>query len=273
VSNEQALEDGEGAEQAALLDLYAAAPSEVSQAFGLSAVARDGMLTLTAAGLPVPVFNRVLVLDPDVRERDLSLAVGSLAAQPVRAYVQIPPGPRFERVASWAVSELGAAVGSWAKFHRAPGALADCSTDLLVRELVGADAVEFGRIVTDGFGLPGELAPWFETLVLRPGWRVFGAFEGSALVGAGAAFSATLAERTVAWLGFGAVATAFRRRGAQRSILALRASSAFQAGASAIVSETGKPKPGEDGPSFRNLTRSLGFAYARPNYLVPSQRS
>jgi hypothetical protein len=101
--------------------------------------------------------------------------------------------------------------------------------------------------------------------------RPFGAFDSERLVGAGATFLSETPGRRVAWLGFGVVAPEFRRRGAQSALLALRRRVALtRDGAAAAVSETGKPKPGEDGPSFRNLSRTLGLAYVRDNFLIRS---
>jgi hypothetical protein len=212
------------------------------------------------------MFNRALILDGTVREAELDAALASLASGRRRAYIQAPPGASFDGVRSALRARFGDPVNSWARFYRDERRVADAITDFEVRELGPADAPAFGNTTTASFGLPAELTPWLEGLVGRKGWRAFGAFDAGRLVGCGATFLA--GERRAAWLGFGAVEPASRRRGAQGAILVQRMRAAFADGAGAVVSETGKPKPGEDGPSFRNLARALGLAYLRENYLV-----
>lgn len=256
----------EAAEHAAVTDLYKVAPSALRQRFGLEYTERAGILTLLAPGLPVPMFNRALILDGSLANADLEQSLAALANGRRRAYVQVPPGPSFDGVRGMLRARFGAPVGSWARFHRDERRVADAVTDFEVRELRADDAAAFGNTISTSFGLPAELTPWVEALVGRKGWRSFGAFDSGRLVGCGATYLE--GERRAAWLGFGAVVPSSRRRGAQQAILGQRMRAAFADGASAVVSETGKPKPGEDGPSFRNLSRALGLAYLRENYLV-----
>ncbi len=256
----------EAAEHAALTDLYRLAPGALRERYGLEQVERSGVLTLLAPGLPVPMFNRALILEGAVRDADLDAALASLANGRRRAYVQVPPGAAFDAVRSALRARFGDPVNSWARFYRDERRVAETVTDFEVRELGAADAAAFGNAISVGFGLPPELTPWLEGLVGRKGWRAFGAFDAERLVGCGATFLA--GERRAAWLGFGAVEASSRRRGAQGALLAQRMRAAFADGAAAVVSETGKPKPGEDGPSFRNLSRALDLAYLRENYLV-----
>lgn len=261
------IDDCERAEHAAWADLYAALPPAVRDGFGLRSVVSASLLTLAAPGLPVPLFNRVLVRDPSVAVDELAAALAAVAAPGVRAYLQIPPGSRFGELRALVERELGPTTGAWAKFWRSDSVPAGVTTELAVRELERADAEAFGQAVVGNFGLPGELAPWLENLVGRPGWRLFGAFDGKTLAGCGAVYL-TPGDAPLGWVGLGAVASVYRRRGAQRSLLAARMRAAFAAGARAVVSETGQPKPGEDGPSFRNLSRLIGIAYTRDNYLA-----
>ncbi len=256
----------EAAEHAALTDLYRFAPGTLRERYGFEHLERPGVLTLLAPGLPIPMFNRALILEGAVRVAELDGALASLANGRRRAYVQVPPGAAFDGVRSLLRARFGAPVNSWARFYRDERRVADVATDFEVRELRAADAAAFGNTISVSFGLPAELTPWLEGLVGRRGWRAFGAFDAGRLVGCGATFLA--GERRAAWLGFGAVEPASRRRGAQGAILVQRMRAAFADGAAAVVSETGKPQPGEDGPSFRNLSRALGLAYLRENYLV-----
>jgi hypothetical protein len=264
--DETVVRECEAAEHAAVTDLYRVAPSALRERFGLECVERPGVLTLLAPGLPVPMFNRALILDGALAAADLEASLASLANGRRRAYVQVPPGAEFDAVRTELQARFGAPAGSWARFRRAERRVADAVTAFELRELGESDAPAFGSTIAVGFGLPPELTPWLERLVGRKGWRAFGAFDSGRLVGCGATFLE--GARRTAWVGFGAVEPSSRRRGAQQAILVRRMRAAFADGAAAVVSETGKPKPGEDGPSFRNLSRTLGFAYLRENYLV-----
>src|SRR4051812_38749252 len=74
-----------------------------------------------------------------------------------------------------------------------------------------------------------------------------------------------------AWLGMGAVLPAYRRRGGQGSLMALRISDAIDAGARHIVTETGEALSGEANPSLTNMHR-CGFVTvaSRLNYAGPA---
>jgi hypothetical protein len=55
-------------------------------------------------------------------------------------------------------------------------------------------------------------------------------------------------------------------------MLAWRVAAAAEAGASLITTETGKPLPDEDHPSYRNIVRSgFAIAYERANWAVAEQ--
>jgi GNAT superfamily N-acetyltransferase len=84
--------------------------------------------------------------------------------------------------------------------------------------------------------------------------------------GAPAATGALFADQGAGWLGFGATLPDFRRRGAQRALLAARIELAIAAGCDLVVTETGEPQPGRPDASYRNIVWS-GFepAYVRAN--------
>jgi hypothetical protein len=265
------IDDGERSEVAAWCDAVEAVPASVRERYGLSCVETGGLLLVSSPGLPGPLFNRVVVVERRVDEVRLDAAIDALS-RGGRAYVQVPPGPGFAALRARVEGRLGRSVGAWAKFHSTQPE-ADVLTEFAVRELGPTDAVSFAQLVRSGFGLPLKIEPWLQALIGRERWRAFGAFHGERLVGTGASFLADVHGRRVAWLGFGVVEPDFRRRGAQGAILTLRRRAALADGAAAVVSETGKPKPGEDGPSFRNLSRTLGLAYVRDNFLIRTVRS
>jgi hypothetical protein len=59
-----------------------------------------------------------------------------------------------------------------------------------------------------------------------------------------------------------------RRKGSQNAILAARITAAAESGCDVVATETGEPRDGEPGGSWRNIARA-GFEpqYVRPNYL------
>jgi hypothetical protein len=77
-----------------------------------------------------------------------------------------------------------------------------------------------------------------------------------------------IADR-IGWLGIGATRPEHRRRGAQSSLLAARIAAGLELGVEGFTTETGRPLPGEPGPSFANIQRA-GFqiAYDRPNWAI-----
>lgn len=85
------------------------------------------------------------------------------------------------------------------------------------------------------------------------------------------AAGALFALREAGWLGFAATLPSHRGRGAQGAILAARAARARELGLGVLITETGVPREGGTGPSYRNVLRS-GFrpTYVRPNYASAS---
>ena len=61
-----------------------------------------------------------------------------------------------------------------------------------------------------------------------------------------------------------------RGRGAQSAILAARVERARERGLRVLITETGVPRDGRPGASYRNIVKS-GFepTYVRPNYASP----
>jgi GNAT superfamily N-acetyltransferase len=75
--------------------------------------------------------------------------------------------------------------------------------------------------------------------------------------------------RGIGWLGIGATRPEHRRRGAQSALLAARIDVGLARGVAGFATETGRPLPGEPGPSFANIKRA-GFrlVYDRPNWAI-----
>jgi GNAT superfamily N-acetyltransferase len=149
----------------------------------------------------------------------------------------------------------------WQKFERDVSPYRS-STDLRISE---ADE-RFGSVFTEAYGIPAEAAGWLARLPGRPGWHTFAAYDVDLPVATGALF----VWEDTGWLGMAGTLPAHRGRGAQGAILAARIDRARELGLARVVTETGAPRDGRPGPSYRNILRS-GFeaTYLRPNYRAP----
>jgi GNAT superfamily N-acetyltransferase len=152
---------------------------------------------------------------------------------------------------------------AWQKFERGLEPV-DALTDLRVVDAESAD--DFGAAFAKGYGLPPALGESAANIVGRPCWHCFVAYDGAEPVAAGALFE----SGDAGWLGAAATLASHRGRGAQSAILAARVERARERGLRVLVTETGLPRDGQPGASYRNILRS-GFrpTYVRPNYASP----
>jgi ribosomal protein S18 acetylase RimI-like enzyme len=153
----------------------------------------------------------------------------------------------------------------WMKFSRGVGPR-QAQSDLLVKRVDAGQAQEFAAVVVGGFGMPEWIAPLAASVVDRPGWSCYVAFDGDAPAGAGALF----VHEGIGWLGFGATLPQYRGRGAQSALLATRIEDARKQSCRMVVTETGELEDGRPSSSYRNILRA-GFREAgvRANYRAP----
>jgi hypothetical protein len=233
-----------------MADSFAAAPAEIG-----ALLARAG----TAVALRVPALPQVVEVNRIVGLSSLDELDG---LEPVydggRVVVSLDPGtglaPKLEA--------RGYQPGyPWHKFERGLEPL-EARTELSIEDARSGE--DFGRPVAGGFGLPEPAVAWFARLVGRPGWHCFVGYDDDSPVAAGALF----ADGEAGWLGFGAAVPAARGRGGQSGIFAARVKRARELGLTTLVTETGAPRDGQPGPSYRNMLRA-GFevVYERPNYV------
>jgi hypothetical protein len=233
----------ERAEAVAYEDMYACAPPEL----GATARRVAGALVISCPSLPVVTFNRALGIDAPPSDEILDLT----------QTVQLAPGLETDAVRARLTEDV-----HWAKVIRDASPPAAVATDLDVRELAPDAGEDFGRVVTTAFGMPPSAVPWLAALIGRDGWRIYGAYAGDELVGAGALHL----DGDVGWLGIGATVPEHRGRGGQQAVMARRIADAAAAGATTLTTETGK-LPGRPNPSLRNMYRSgFALAYERANW-------
>jgi GNAT superfamily N-acetyltransferase len=135
------------------------------------------------------------------------------------------------------------------------------TTDLVVRQLQADDVHQWERIIQEAFGMTDpDLTPMLAGTIEDPEARVFGAWDGDELVGAGAVHFVGQA----ASINTGGTLPTHRGRGVQSALVAARATAAAVAGCRVLVAETAADPAGT---SFRNLVRS-GFThhYDRMNW-------
>lgn len=261
----------ESVEGEAWLDMFAAAPRAYIRQSGLKFARLGAVIALADQNVPITEFNRAFCLglrDPATEaELDRSIAWLKKNASPSWA-MQIPPPALPEAIGHWLEPRgLAKSGNGWAKYHRSANAVRQTSraSSFQVRLADEHDAEDFGHIAHAGFGLPQSTVPWFASLVGRPKWKIFLAYDGDDPIACGALFL----EGKWGWLGIDTTLPGYRGRGAQTALIARRIETGIAAGAIGFTAETGQPAPGEEDKyaSYRNY-RSAGFevAYVRPNY-------
>lgn len=249
-------------------DCCAAAPAGFVQAVGLATVDLGGPLLALCRGIDHYQFNRLIGggLGDDEGGALETAAARFREAGLANAYLQIAPGARAAALERRARAlGLKRAERVWTKFSRGPEPASTPDSDLVVTPAAPETAMEFGRAIAAGFGMPQALAPWLAALVGRPRWHVYVARDGERIVGGAAMYVA--GEH--AWLGIGAVQPEARRRGGQSALLARRVADGLARGVRLFATETGKPLAGEPHPSFSNIQRAgFAIAYERANWTV-----
>jgi GNAT superfamily N-acetyltransferase len=240
---------GERGELEALRDLFAA----------------GGMPTREAAGA-------VAFRPPGPSTRELTRILGLYDASVLDAL-----DPFFERQEYWVSLDPEAGIEdeleargytadyAWQKFERGIEPF-EARTELRI----GAADERFGAVFVAAYGVDPASASWLASVHRREGWHAFAAYDGGESVATGALFVAG----DVGWFGLGATLPEARGRGAQSAILAARIDRARELGLTLLVTETGTPRDGRPGASYRNILRA-GFepSYIRPNYRSPTTRT
>ncbi|GAB7522337.1 GNAT family N-acetyltransferase [Paraburkholderia sp. 2C] len=247
------------AEALAYADFFAAAPSELRQRLALSVQRVADATLLLAPGLPVALFNRAIGLGlcndaglEDVEEivarfREAGVADWRLLWSPLAR-----PQDLLARL-----DERGLefrAVSHWAKMYRGTDSPPPIASALTVAPASRKNASQVARVITDAFSLPSYVADWIVQLQGRPNWTLYAVMDGDTIVGGASLFLAG----ELAWLGMGAVAAPYRRRGGQGALMARRIEDAIARSACHIFTETGEPVGEEPNPSFNNMER-CGF--------------
>ena len=255
------MDDLERIELSAVLDFLVAAPPDVAHAFELGVLDLGDAAAFSIGAHPrMLLFNRVLGLDGDVALPDIERW---FASRGCTFAVSIRAGIELEDV----LDERGYRRGSLLmKFRRGLEQPPVRQTSLRIEQIDEERAADYGAVVAAVFGLASPLDRWFAALCTRASWACFGAFDGTRLIGTGAAHVAG----TLGWLGAAGTLEDSRGLGAQSALLAARISAAGDAGARVLATETADRVDGVAGPSFRNVVRA-GFeeAYVQGWWVPP----
>jgi GNAT superfamily N-acetyltransferase len=257
-------------EMAAWRDFYNAGSAQSASECGLIAADVGGAVATAAGRADVLVLNRVIGIglkEPATSEQLEELVKLYAQAGAPRFFLQMSPAASPAEFKRLLLDSGFSHYNNWVKLYRDTSPPPQVATDLTVRQIGGADAESFGRIVAEYFDWPDATRRWVAEAVGRPGWRHYLAFDGATPVATGALF----ASGGEAWVDFAATLPDYRGRGAQAALMAQRIRVAREMGCRLLVVETAEDTPQKGAPSFRNMLR-FGFqvAYVRPNFIFPN---
>jgi GNAT superfamily N-acetyltransferase len=264
-------QEGDRIELHAMVDLFEACDSSTQQQLDLGVRRIDGAVALSASQVDSVLFNRVVSVgmsEPGT-ETQLDAIQSHYADRNIRRYlVHLHPDAQPAMLRQW-LTDKGFVPfrRPWVKFVREPLPIAEATTELTTRPVRPEEATAFAEIASRGFDLPLPVVQMLRALPTRPGWHVYGCFDGAQP----AAVAAMYVRDEAAWFGFAVTEPQFRRRGAQNALLVRRIQDAAALGCQRLYVETGDKVPGEPQNSYRNIER-VGFRriYARDNFVLNS---
>ncbi|MCA9677411.1 MAG: hypothetical protein H6709_21620 [Kofleriaceae bacterium] len=220
---------------------------------------------------PITMFNRVIGLGTRraITYGELAAVISHYRAAGVPScWVHVGPATDAGlRARLTAAGFAPARRARWAKMLLRPDdPRPDVITSALtVREIAPDDHAHgqaVASLLTAVFAMPPAAEPWLLSLLGRPGWRVYAAFDGPLVVGGGCCY----VRGEWAWLGLAGIGADHRRRGGQRALLWRRIDDALAAGCTAVGTETGEPIHDEPNPSLVNMQRcGLRLVCSREN--------
>jgi GNAT superfamily N-acetyltransferase len=222
----------------------------------------------TSAAPASPMLNQItgLGVDEPATEEVLDAALAAMGEE-VSCYVAVAPEARPEALTGW-LADRGLEPGwGWMAFRRGLEPLRARDTSLRLVRVGEQEAIDFGRIVAAGYGLPEEVVPWAGG-AHACGWECWLALAGDEP----AAAAGLYAEDGVGYLGLAATLPEHRGKGGQGALLAHRIERARELGCAVLVTETGERRDDLPSSSYRNILRA-GFqeVAVRANWLRPAR--
>jgi GNAT superfamily N-acetyltransferase len=252
------------------VDLFSEAGASLSSRLGMDVLRIGGGVATLMANDPTGFYwSRVLGLGWEEPITDeLLTQVLDWYRQRGATSVALQVSPLVPQVGWEAILERSGFSPSrdWVKLIRDTSAPPAIPTDLDIRLVTEADSRRYAEVYWAGFEFEDPL--FIEWMMRQPTmghWRTFGAFDGDSLAAVGALFL----YGEFGGMSGAATLSAFRNRGAQAALIAVRIEAAAAEGCKWVVSETGAETPEDPNPSLHNLHR-LGFVdlYERRNWLM-----
>lgn len=180
--------------------------------------------------------------------------------------VQVVPSVTPAGLHDWLADEGLVIRDRWTKSYRSAGALVPQAKTVVRVDRAGpSDAERVARVTCASFGLPDTRASWIASLVGRPGWSHYLAWDDDVPVGVAALF----VTGHTAWLGIAGTLPQARKKGVQAALIDRRLADGAAMGCRVFVSETEQETATKPNPSFHNLIRAgFGIAYQRENFLA-----
>jgi len=247
-------------------DLWGALSEEAAPQLGIRREKIGSATALMMSNINISEFNRVIGVG--IGEPAIESVIDRIAALYAPAgntvVVHIDPTAQPAELPRWLEQRGFMRSHNVARTYRDASEPHDVATDLRI-ECIGPErAGEWADVGLAAFGMPSQLKPWAKSLVGRPNWRNYLAFDGDEP----AAIASLRVQDGIGWLGNGATLPSHRRRGAQGALMAQRIRDGIEMHCKWFVTETDEETAEDPNPSYHNMLRA-GFklAYLRANYV------
>ena len=251
----------------AIANAYLCMPHDFVKKYRMEAKRIGSVWVLMIPEVAMTLFNRILCLGigETATESMLDDAIALLQKAGSKTYmVQVSPLAQPSQLPEWLNARGFTKDRNWAKVYRGNESCPSVPTDLRIESIGIEHADAFAEVALTAFGMPPEFRPLVNSIVSKPGWHHYLAFDGEQPVSAAAMF----VKDDVGWLGFGSTLESHRKRGGQGAMFERRIKDGLSLGCKWFVTETGEDTPEDPNPSYHNMLRT-GFklAYLRPNYV------
>ena len=247
--------------EVAAWSLFTSLDPALNRRYGIGSARREGVLCTSCSAFPTPLFHRAIGFGTLVAASraalDAILRHYARLGAPARVEVpdEIAPAAARRLLERSGFTREPAIHHVHVRDRDEPPALTSVA-GLRIQRVRRKDAVEFGRLVRDGFETQGDLGDLFERLTISSARRapldrlvsIWGSVDG-----ARAATGLLFVAAGVGGLYSGSVLPAFRGRGIQSAMIAERLRNGWSRGIRLFTSQTGP-----DNPSQHNL-HDLGF--------------
>jgi len=254
-------------EKEALISLHKHCPPEATKALGLYMLEVGDAVAAASVNDPSVVINRTLGLgtENEITEETIKDIKDLYSDRGIKKYfIHIYPNELPQNEIEILEKQGLQKSRGWMKFKRNNSPPPQVPTELDIREASSSEeALHFGRIVANAFGMTELSGPMLAGLIHDPGWHIFLSYSGDSPAGAGAMY---IRDHS-AWMEWGATDPNFRRRGSQAAIMSARIQKAIELGCKHMFTETGEAVEGDPQHSYKNILKA-GFTESvlRENY-------